>query len=549
MPILLLLAVALTPSARVQREAEDRARSEVADLLRTLCPEQCVILSITARVEDDEVTRAEPGFDSPGDAVAPVLRKLNASLVVDGKLPSAFRAKVKDLVGQRLRVLGVPGEVALQSVDFPVRNPPHLEAPPPPMPQSAPVPQAAPPAPAPAPATLKERLLQEAPALAAAVLFAIVTMFLGTLFFLAARRSRDPAFETIEADPVAATLPEAPQQQAGFTEPRRRKLELALHDERVVRNAVVRDALERGETPLVARWVREMGDFLLDDLRGDATASNALAAVASEIVRAGPDPASLAVLEGRVIAARLSRAAESGDAAFAFLEGVREDAFGAACRDLSPAALDAALRFAPARLRSAALDGLSAEQRHKLAVSWATRPEVPVSQAIAAAEELRDRLDRIGGGPLQAQRALADLVDSLPRVDQDALVERIRRESGRVPAAFLTESALSTAPADAVGAAVLGLPVATVATYLSAADADLRERILSTCPARLRRELEEELQVRAAASRVDFVGARRDLLTRLREEITRRAAPSPAPINGGQQGQPERAAGTHLVSA
>src|SRR5205085_2015626 len=117
MPILLLLAVALTPSARVQREAEDRAR----------------------------------------------------------------------------------GEVALQSVDFPVRNPPHLEAPPPPMPQSAPVPQAAPPAPAPAPATLKERLLQEAPALAAAVLFAIVTMFLGTLFFLAARRSRDPAFETIEA--------------------------------------------------------------------------------------------------------------------------------------------------------------------------------------------------------------------------------------------------------------------------------------------------------------------------------------------------------------
>ncbi|TMA19021.1 MAG: hypothetical protein E6J85_13150, partial [Deltaproteobacteria bacterium] len=151
MPILLLLAVALTPSARVQREAEDRARSEVADLLRTLCPEQCVILSITARVEDDEVTRAEPGFDSPGDAVAPVLRKLNASLVVDGKLPSAFRAKVKDLVGQRLRVLGVPGEVALQSVDFPVRNPPHLEAPPPPMPQSAPVPQAAPPAPAPAP--------------------------------------------------------------------------------------------------------------------------------------------------------------------------------------------------------------------------------------------------------------------------------------------------------------------------------------------------------------------------------------------------------------
>ena len=116
MPILLLLAVALTPSARVQREAEDRARGEVADLLRSLCPEQCVLLSVEARVEDDEVTRAEPGFDPPGEAVAPVLRKVTASLVVDGKLAPAFRAKVKDLVAQRLRVLGVPGEVATQSM-------------------------------------------------------------------------------------------------------------------------------------------------------------------------------------------------------------------------------------------------------------------------------------------------------------------------------------------------------------------------------------------------------------------------------------------------
>jgi hypothetical protein len=381
------------------------------------------------------------------------------------------------------------------------------------------------------------------------MLLAVVAMFLGALFFLAARRSREPAFEALDAEPALAEAAGVPQPQAAFAEPRRRKLELALHDERVVRNAVVREALDRGETPLVARWVREMGDFLLDDLRGDAGAASALAAVASEIVRAGPDPGSLAVLEGRVIAARLSHAAESGDAAFAFLEGVRDDAFGTACGDLSAAALDAALRFAPARLRSGALEGLSVEQRHKLAVSWATSPEVPVSQAIAAAEELRERLARIGGGPLQAHRALSDLVDSLPRAEQDSLVERIRRESGRVPAAFLTESALSTAPADAVGAAVLGVPVATVATYLSAADPDLRERVLSACPPRLRRELEEELQVRTTASRGDFSSARRDLLAHLREEMGRRSSAAPASMNGGQHGETERAGGTRLVTA
>jgi hypothetical protein len=380
------------------------------------------------------------------------------------------------------------------------------------------------------------------------LLLAVVVMFLGALFFLAVRRSREPAFDSVDAEAGATEPPAVPLPQSAFTEPRRRKLELALHDERVVRNTVVRQALERGETPLVARWVREIGDFLLDDLRGDAGAASALAAVASEIVRAGPDPGSLAVLEGRVIAARLSRAAESGDAAFAFLEGVRDDAFGTACRDLSPAALDAALRFAPGRLRSTALDALSAEQRHKLALSWATRPEVPVSQAIAAAEELRERLARIAGGPLQAHRALSDLVDSLPRSEQDSLVDRIRRESGRVPSTFLTESALSTAPGDAVGAAVLGVPVATVATYLSAADPDLRERVLSACPPRLRRELEEELQIRTTASRGDFSSARRDLLAQLREEMGRRSA-VPASVNGGQHGQTERTAGTHLITA
>jgi len=445
--------------------------------------------------------------------------------------------------------------VSVKSVDFPVRNPPHLEAPPPPVPQPAPppAPQVAPApqtaAPAPPP-TVKERLAQEAPALAAAVLLAVVALFLGALFFLAVRRQREPMYEEVGGEGVAAAeVPDVPQPQAVFSEPRRRKLELQLHDERVVRNAVVRDALERGETPLVARWVREMGDFLLDDLRGDATAAGALAAVASEIVRAGPDPASLAVLEGRVIAARLSRAAESGDAAFAFLEGIREDAFGAACRDLSPGALDAALRFAPPRLRSAALDGLAPEQRNKLALSWATRPEVPVSHAVAAAEELRERLGRIGGGPMQAHRALCDLVDALPRAEQDSLVERIRRENGGAPSGFLTESALSTAPTDALGAAVLGVPVATVATYLSGADGDLRERVLSACPARLRRELEEELQVRAIASRSDFAGARRDLLSRLREEIARRSVAPQAPVNGSQNGQTERASGTQLATA
>ena len=100
----------------------------------------------------------------------------------------------------------------------------------------------------------------------------------------------------------------------------------------------------------------------------------------------------------------------------------------------------------------------------------------------------------------------------------------------------------------ALAAVLLGVPVATVATYLSAAEPDLRERVLSTCPARLRRELEEELQVRSAASRGDFQDARRELLSRLRDEIGRRTAASPSPLNGNAHAT-ERPAASRLVSA
>ena len=108
MVILLAAAVALTPALRLQRDAEEKAKAEVTDLFRALCPEQCVLLSLEARVEQETVGSADPGFDAPGDLVAPVLKSAKAAVLLDGKLPPAFRGKVRDLVTQRLRVLGVP---------------------------------------------------------------------------------------------------------------------------------------------------------------------------------------------------------------------------------------------------------------------------------------------------------------------------------------------------------------------------------------------------------------------------------------------------------
>jgi flagellar motor switch protein FliG len=519
MLILLAAVVALTPASRLQRDAEDKGRAEVTDLFRSLCPEQCVLVSLQARVEDEAVGTADPGFDAPGDLKAPVLKGASAAVLLDGQLPPAFRAKVRDLVAQRLRALGAPAQVTVQAVRFPVRNPPHLEAPPP-APQQA-VPPPAPPAALEAkPAVLRDRLLDEAPALAAAALLAVVALLLGALLYLAARRGQEPVYEL---EPAPAPDPAVTGRPAGFSESRRRKLEKALADERAVRNAIVREALTRGEVDLVARWVRELGEFLLQDLGADGGIAQAVSAVAAQVGRVTPDPSALAELEGRLIGARLARATENADGAFAFLEGVRPEAFAAACRDLSPGALDAVVRFAPSRLRTAALQELSTEQRRELGLAWARRPEVPASYALAAADELRERLDRMGGSPRQAESAMSDLLDSLARDEQDALLEKLRREGdGRSARALVTESALGGVPADVLASVLLRVDPARVVAYLAGADGRLREHLLAACPARLRRELEEELQLRGPSAPSGFLEARREIVARLRDETARR---------------------------
>src|SRR5438067_1462986 len=368
--IAVLMTAAPLAGARMQQEAEDRARAAATDLLRALCPEQCLRLSVRAQMDEEETGgQVSPGFDPPGARTVPVVRSVNAGVVVDNRLPLQFRIRLKTLLAQRLGGSGVPAEVALEQVAFPLKNPPYLEAhEPPPAAQPAPPPAAPEKPPAVDAATpvaqrLQQSLLDQAPLLAIAVLLGAVVLALGGLLFLAVRRPQEQLVAEPEpAEPQPATLAPAPD---AFPAGRLRKLEKQLADDRPLRNTVVREALGRGENLLVACWVREFGDFLLDDLRGDATLSRQLAEVASALIKLPADPASrisaLQDLEGRALAARLSRAGDAS--AFAFLEGVREEAFAAAVRSVSPGAREVALRLAPAHLRSAALREMPAAQR------------------------------------------------------------------------------------------------------------------------------------------------------------------------------------------
>jgi hypothetical protein len=528
-------------SAKLRADVEARGRERVQDLFRALCPEQCVLVSLQARVEDEEVGGAVPGFEAPGERTAPALRSTSAALVLDNKLAPSFRSRVKDLVAQRLRELGADARVTAELVPFPPRNPPHLEAPPAaPVPPPAPTPAASRETPAPernAPAALSapaplsldrvatDRLAEHAPLLVVVSLLGAALLALGALMLVAVRRA------TAAADPFPAGLgfdaagePLEPASPAlAVPALRTRKLDRALRVERALRNDVVRGALERGEATLVARWARELGEFLLEDVRGDEAFSAQLAAVAAELARpadAAAQAAALADLEGRVLAARLTTPAGDADQAFAFLEGVRTEAFAAACAGLTPGALEVVLRFAPSRLRTAALRALPADRRDEVALSWARRPELPSGEVSAAAGELRSRLQRAAGGHGQAERALADLLEGLDRAAQDALVARLCKEGdGTLGVGLITESSLLSAPPEALTAAVSALPAERLLAYLGSAEAALRNRVLLACPKRLAVELREELSLRGPR-RDGFPAARAALLANLREALS-----------------------------
>lgn len=526
MLIAFILAAAPLAGAKLQQEAEDRARADVADLLRVLCPEQCVLLSVRAQMDEEETGGpVTPGFDAPGVRTVPVVRAMQTSVLVDQRLPAQFRTRVKTLIAQRLKGAGFPAEIALEQVSFPMKNPPYLEAQPPAAKPPPPTvePQVTLPKPEPVGPRLQEKLLEQAPLLAVMVLLGVVVLILGVLLYLATRRPQEIAYEEQAAPPVAQPQP-APIAHEALSASRLRKLEKQLVDDRGLRNAVVREALGRSEHVLVARWVRELGDFLLDDLRGDGTIAEPLAAVAAETVKP-VDPAArllaLQDLEGRALAARLARGGEAS--AFSFLEGVREEAFIIVIAAVSPGAQEVALRMAPPHLRAAAMRALPMERRQEIALAWARKPEVSAQYALAAADELRDQLADLQVGSTDADRALSDVLDSLPQKEQDALLEQLRREGDpRIVSGLLTESALAHAPADLLGVVVLGLPPARLVDYLAGADDAARAHLLGACPLAMRREVEEELSLRPVSPPEVFIAARRELMAKVRSESTRR---------------------------
>src|SRR3954470_7864977 len=122
-------AASSQPASALRTQTEDRVRAELSDLIRSLCPEQCVLLTVRAGIEEQAVAGADlqPGFQALSAPVKTIgVRTVGATVLLDKALPQSFRSRFKQLASARIAGMAAQVSVDEQTVLFPPRNAPHL---------------------------------------------------------------------------------------------------------------------------------------------------------------------------------------------------------------------------------------------------------------------------------------------------------------------------------------------------------------------------------------------------------------------------------------
>jgi flagellar motor switch protein FliG len=527
---------------------EERARAEVVELLNALCPGQCVLLSVSAQVAWERPPDALPALTAPDEDVA-TLRGVRAQVAVDAALAKPFRDRLQELVTQRLRGLGAPARVGVETVPFPPRRVDGEAAGAPPALPAAPQPQIItlqlpPPssgragAPAPggedeavAPArglSPRERALESlataAPWLVVAAMASATLLCALILATLALRRGpRSAAATAVHPAPSGAARKVDADGRREDAERERilRRIDLLESVARDPSGAawVLRQALARGESRRVGLWLRELGTPLVELAANDAAQDPELVEVlCAASVDAREAAEALSNLQGRLTAARLGRAAAGASTAFDFLRGQAADRVAAALEALSPGERAVALRLCPDPVRAEVLPRLGLGERRALAVRWATQQEPAPTEVARAAEALKGALARTADTGA-ARAALVELVSSLPPPEQRALVAELTRVDPALASDLVVEGTLAELPGAVVARAAMQVPPGQLAGFLAAAEAEVRTAVLAALPASLQRDLEEELAHCAAPPPVEVQRARRALLRAVQDAL------------------------------
>jgi flagellar motor switch protein FliG len=543
----------------LEANVRDQVTRRIAPVLEEMAPGQAELKYVDVRVNRPTAlpAGAAPGFEELTPGTEFVAERVEVAVTLDSKLPAQFRKDLKNLLKSKLDMLDVPVEITESVIAFPTPRPQPQQRemspfgyPPPPQPapqrereQPAPQPYPLPPPPAPA----VDNGTHGIPWVVAVAL-GILGLLIGALGFallsaLADRRARRNIQQGSAPDRRGEASGGAGQLAAVDHLPEVRR---ALREDRVLARRVMGELLRENQIEKVAVAVELIGPGVVEDLRGDPACASALREAAALLVDGRPRSDTREIvdqLHRRILKHRMVGADDPVEQEFAFLLGVSPARLAAVLDPEPPSVRAAALRYAPAHLRSTYLESRSTGERAALAAAIASPKSLSKEHLLDVAATLRARAieqAHLDSGQTGDIDLAVELVEERPMDEQAEILDAMRRadpvKARAVEAALITEQSFELVSEEVLGATVVGVPTEILARFLRTASATVASRTISTLPRTVAAALEEDLSLVVAPTPRETAEARRALFAALRQTLRGRGLQAPQVEGGNKSG-------------
>ena len=535
----------------LEANVRDQVTRRIAPVLEEMAPGQAELKYVDVRVNRPTAlpAGAAPGFEELTPGTEFVAERVEVAITLDSKLPAQFRKDLKNLLKSKLDMLDVPVEITESVIAFPTPRPqpqqhelsPYGYPPPQPAPQrerEQPTPQPYPVAAPPQQAPAGDNTSRGIPWIVAVAL-GVLGLLIGALGFallsaLADRRARRHIQQGSAPDRRSETSGGAAQPAAVDHLPEVRR---ALREDRVLARRVMGELLRENQIEKVAVAVELIGPGVVEDLRGDPACASALREAAALLVDGRPRSDTREIvdqLHRRILKHRMVGADDPVEQEFAFLLGVSPARLAAVLDPEPPSVRAAALRYAPAHLRSTYLETRSTGERAALAAAIASPKALSKEHLLDVAATLRARAieqAHLDSGQTGDIDLAVELVEERPMDEQAEILDAMRRadpaKARAVEAALIIEQSFELVSEEVLGAAVVGVPTELLARFLRTASASVANRTLATLPRTVAAALEEDLSLVVAPTPRETAEARRALFAALRQTLRARGLQAP----------------------
>lgn len=539
-------------ASQLKAELAQKAQGLVNQLLALHCPDRCSLLGIEVEVEEGQsLIRVQPGFEELGGGPKTVkASRIEVGLLLDARLPQAFRRDVLALTQARLKSLSVPVVVRSDVVPFPEPLPLELVDLQEPEPQLETAPARPDEAPASVPPELSEELYRNlvkgAPWLLALLIAGIFALLLSRSLgrragFAPGDRSglrsglRGESAGLTPSEGAAPSSEEDRNKSEISIDALVHRLGAALRQSPQARQAVLRELLTSGKVEDFAHLVRLLGPKIADGLRDDPELRSALRR-AAQLLKTGslktPSDAQLrqllSDLESRLGGARLELGDEGGDTLFSFTQRLSPPQLARLFKSAPKPSQLALLRHLSPQQRELLLRELDEPSRQALVLALA-RSESELSEdpesLLLIAEELRlqaERLLQTGGQELEL---LVEMLEGLSESEQLNLLAGLSSRPLVLEALLgrlCNESTLSAVDDEVLAAIAAKANIGSLVDFLREAPLPLQERLVALSPRNHASALRDELRLRVRTNPGALRAARREVLGLAREEIESR---------------------------